>query len=193
LERVGGGMLAKILFYLRNKVIVDKENSLDVKDGSQIKNCKVKIRGKNNRLKIEKNVILRGVNIEMRGIDCSIVIGENSIIGNNIYISAREKNTKIQIGKNCMLSRNIKIMTSDGHDILEEQKRINRAKDIVLEDHVWLSDNVTLLKGSYIGEGSVVAINSTVTKKFREKNVIIAGNPAKVIKQNIQWEKELTF
>ena len=93
-------MLTKILFYLRNRVVVDKENVLDVKDKSKIKKCKIKIRGKNNSLKIEKNVILRGVNIEIRGINCSIVIGENSIIGNNVYISAREKDTKVQIGKN---------------------------------------------------------------------------------------------
>lgn len=186
-------MLSEILFYFRNRVIIDKENFLDIKDTSQIKKCKIKIRGKNNSLRIEKNVILRGVNIEIRGINCSIAIGENSIIGNNVYISAREKDVKVQIGKNCMFSRNIKIMTSDGHDILEGNKRINQAKDIVLEDEVWLSDNATLLKGSYIGKGSVVAINSTVTKEFKEKNVIIAGNPAKIVKQNIQWREELNF
>ena len=186
-------MLEKILFKMRNKINIDKENDIEIFDKNKIKKCKIKIRGKNNSLKIEKNVILRGVNIEIRGSECSIVIGENSIIGNNVYISAREKDVKVQIGKNCMFSRNIKIMTSDGHDILEGNKRINQAKDIVLEDNVWLSDNVTLLKGSYIGEGSVVAINSTVTKEFKEKNIIIAGNPAKMVKQDIHWREKLTF
>jgi acetyltransferase-like isoleucine patch superfamily enzyme len=186
-------LFANIIFRLRNKIVVDKNNTMKIYDKKGLKNCKIKIRGKNNTLKIDKNVILRGVNIEIRGNECCIIIGENSIIGNNVYISAREKNVKVQIGKNCMFSRNIKIMTSDGHDILEENKRINQAKDIVLENEVWLADNVTLLKGSYIGKGSVVATNSTVTKEFKEKNTIIAGNPAKIVKQNIKWREELTF
>ena len=186
-------VLSKLMFEIRNKITVDKENSVEIFDKNKIKNCKIKIRGKNNSLKIERNVILRGVDIEIRGIDCSIVIGEESIIGNNVYISAREKDVKVEIGKNCMFSRNIKVMTSDGHDILEGNERINQAKDIVLENNVWLSDNVTLLKGSYISCGSIVATNSTVTKKFKEKNTIIAGSPAKVIKQNIKWREELTF
>lgn len=47
-------------------------------------------------------------------------------------------------------------MTSDGHDIVSDNMRINPAKSIKLEDKVWIADNVTILKGVNIGSHSVV-------------------------------------
>ncbi len=91
-----------------------------------------------------------------------------------------------------MFSRNVKIMTSDGHDILENSKRINYAKDINIGNHVWLADNTTILKGVTIGDNSIIGINSTVTKSV-PINSIAAGNPAKVVKSSIYWEETLTY
>ncbi len=62
----------------------------------------------------------------------------------------------------------------------------------MIEDKVWLADNVTVLKGVTIGKGSVVAINSTVTKDVVVQS-IVAGNPAKEIKKDISWRKELIY
>lgn len=91
-----------------------------------------------------------------------------------------------------MFSRNVKLMTSDGHDILRDGKRINPAKSIYIGSHVWLADNVTILKGVSIGSGSIVGINSTVTHSFSD-NSAAAGNPARVIADSITWQEELTF
>ncbi|MBD3750809.1 MAG: hypothetical protein IE931_15140 [Sphingobacteriales bacterium] len=53
--------------------------------------------------------------------------------------------------------------------------------------HVWIADNVTVLKGVSIGKSSVIGINSTVTKNVSD-NMIAVGNPAKIVKENINWE-----
>lgn len=91
-----------------------------------------------------------------------------------------------------MFSRNVKIMTSDGHNIVRKNERINQARNIAIGNHVWLADNVTILKGVHIGNDSMVGINSTLTKSI-ETNVIAVGNPAKVIQNNINWEEKLTY
>lgn len=88
-----------------------------------------------------------------------------------------------------MFSRNINILSSDGHKIYQNSNRINFAKSIIIEDNVWLADNVVLLKGTFISEGSIVGTGTVVTKQFKEKNIIIAGNPAIIVKENIKWEK----
>ena len=49
----------------------------------------------------------------------------------------------------------------------------------------------SLLKGSYVNTGSVVGYGSVVTRKFIEKNIIIAGNPARKVKENIFWDPKL--
>lgn len=185
-------LLEKLSFYIRNKINIDKKNKISIKDKVKIRNCKIKIRGEKNSLIIQDNVNLNGVTFEIRGVNCSIEIGKNTVIGEKTYISAKEKDIKIYIGENCMFSRNITIMSSDGHYIYNmEKERINLAQNIVIEDRVWIADNVTILKGSHISSGSVVGINSLVTKKFETKNIIIAGNPAKEIKKEIIWKENL--
>jgi Acetyltransferase (isoleucine patch superfamily) len=53
---------------------------------------------------------------------------------------------------------------------------------IVLEDDVWIGSGSIILKGITIGEGSVVAAGSVVTKDV-SPNVIVGGNPARVLKE----------
>jgi len=182
--------MLNFILKLRNNIVVDKKNIVNISNKSRLRNCKIKIRGRNNVLEIKDGVNLNGVIIEIRGENCKISIDTGTIIGKNTYLSAREKNINIMVGKNCMFSRNIKIMTCDGHNILENKLRINPSKNIEIKDDVWIADNVTLLKGIVVETGSVLGINSTVTKSV-PKNSIVAGNPAKIVKENITWEREL--
>ena len=112
------------------------------------------------------------------------------MIGKGSYLSAKEAKSKLIIGDDCGLSRNVKVMTSDGHPIYQNGIRINPAKVITIENYVWIGDNVTILKGVHIGEGCVIGINSTVVKDIQAKSVAV-GNPAKVVKENIEWKAEL--
>ena len=48
-------------------------------------------------------------------------------------------------------------------------------------------------KGVVIPSNSVVGTNALVTKKFDKENIIIAGTPAKIIKQDIIWDREENF
>lgn len=181
--------IEKILLKIRNKIVVDSGNKLIIREKTKIRNSKIKIRGKNHVLELEDGVNLNGVSIEIRGKNNKIKIGKNTVIGKNTYISAKEENVEVIIGKNCMFSRNIVVMTSDGHSIYCENKRINEAKSIFIDDEVWLADNIIVLKGSKISSGTVVGTGSIVTKEFNEKNIILVGNPAKKIKDNISWNK----
>ncbi len=182
----------KLIHRINNKISIDKENEIIINSKSKVKHNKIIIKGKKNKIIIDEGANLRGVIIDVRGENCYLYIGKNTIIGQESYITVKEQNKKVIIGKNCMFSRNVKIMGSDGHDILSKNERINFAKDIIIGDKVWLADNVTILKGVEIGNGSVVAINSTVTKKVNEKT-IVAGNPAKEIKKEITWSTELNY
>jgi len=142
------------------------------------------VEGENNKLFIEDGTTVRYTQMEILGDNCIIEIGKNSIIGRDCYLSAKS-GRKLLIGNKCMFSRNVKIMTSDGHPVYKNTKIINFSKDTVVKDHVWLADNVTILKGVTIEENSIVGINATVTKNIAP-GVIVAGNPAKVVKEGIK-------
>lgn len=175
---------------LRNKIRIAKGTSLDIAKNAKIVNCSVVVRGESNRLVIADKAILRNTIVEIMGNNCTIEIGEKSMIGDNCYLSAKEDGISLVIKDNCGLSRNVKVMTSDGHPIFQDNIRINPAKNIRIDKHTWIGDNVTILKGVTIGSGCVIGINSTVVKDIPSRTVAV-GNPAKVIKENIEWKAEL--
>ena len=82
--------------------------------------------------------------------------------------------------------------TTDWHSIIdiESGERINPARDIKIEDSVWIGEDVIVQKGVVIGCGSVVGAKAVVTKSL-PKNTLSVGIPAKVIKENIRWQREL--
>ncbi len=176
---------------IRNKIKIDFSSTIALGNNIKIVGTSVTIKGKNNSLVIEDNSVIRNSVIEIIGNDCTISIGKNCMIGDNCYLVTKEEGVKLCIGNNCGLSRNIKIMTSDGHPIYQNDVRINRAADVILQDDIWVADNATILKGVTIEKGSVVGINAVVTKSA-PANSILAGNPAKVVKEDITWkDKEI--
>ncbi|MEZ9699177.1 acyltransferase [Vibrio sp. 10N.261.46.E12] len=177
---------------LRNKVKVESNNTLSIAKSSRIRQCNISIKGFGNKLLIDDNVNIRRSHIEIDGNNCLIHIKGNSTIGQNCYLSAREKNINLVVGEDCMFSRNVKIMTSDGHNIIKEGKRINFAKSINIGSHVWLADNVTLLKGVTVGDNSIVGINSTLTKSSPSGS-ITAGNPARIVQKDVTWQHEIDY
>lgn len=175
---------------LRNKIKLRGRNNIikvDDKSSLNMSGSSIYLKGDNNSLHIMKNVRIKNSNIEIIGDNCSITIGNGCMIGYNSYLSAKEVDIHIAIGDDCGFSRNVKLMTSDGHYIYEDGKRINHPKSIHIHNKVWIADNVTILKGVEIGSNSIVGINSLVTKNI-PNNAIAAGNPAIIRKENITWE-----
>jgi len=58
---------------------------------------------------------------------------------------------------------------------------------IVVEDHVWIGCRAVILKGVTVGTGSIIANNAVVTKDVPPRTMV-AGNPARVIKEDVIWE-----
>lgn len=115
------------------------------------------------------------------------------IIGKNFVITAESSiicYKKIAIGDDCLISWENLIMDTDFHNIKDNNGNIlNENKEIIVGNNVWIGCRNTILKGSKISNNSVVAANSVISNVFFEENVIIGGNPSKILKENIIWEK----
>ena len=118
-----------------------------------------------------------------------IEIGENTFIGPS-HIACTEDGNSIVIGKNCMFSSNINIRTGDSHSILDaEGNRINHGQSVAIGDHVWIGEGAKIMKGVQIQKDTIVASGAIVTHSF-PSNVILAGNPAKCIKEGVNWNEK---
>jgi acetyltransferase-like isoleucine patch superfamily enzyme len=113
-----------------------------------------------------------------------INIDSNSYISHEVKINARNL---IWIGKNVLIGYQTMIMDYDGHTIICDNKK-NKSPQIVIKDNVWIGCKVTILKGVTIGEGSIIGANSCVVSDV-PPNTMVAGNPAKIIKSNVSWER----
>lgn len=78
-------------------------------------------------------------------------------------------------------------MDTDFHKVVDENKSVNKRKNIVLDEHVWIGCRVTILGGTQIPENSVVAAGSVLTKAFSEKGLLLGANN-KVLKTDIFWK-----
>lgn len=121
-----------------------------------------------------------------------VKIGAGSTF-NNIFLFAG-KNSKIIIGEDCMFSWNCSLLNHDFHTILDKNtgEILNsKVNEIHIGKHTWVGYGATFFKNVKIMENSIVGMNSfVINSKFDEPNVIIAGSPAKVIKHNINWDRD---
>ncbi|WP_195539305.1 acyltransferase [Eubacterium maltosivorans] len=96
----------------------------------------------------------------------------------------------IKMGHDVMIGRNVIIYDSDFHSIIDErQKPINFSKSVTIEDHVWLTNNIMVLKGVTIGKDSLISA-MTLVRKDVPSHSLVAGIPGKIIKDNIKWSRE---
>ena len=135
--------------------------------------------------------------------NCSFSIGPNGSCSvgdytllNGALVMAEER---IEIGSFCLVSWNVGIADSDFHPLDPAQRRQDvmalapfaegrpqrpklKTRPVKICDNVWIGMNAIILKGVTIGENSVVAAGAVVTKDV-PPNVVVAGNPAVVVKQ----------
>jgi acetyltransferase-like isoleucine patch superfamily enzyme len=121
-------------------------------------------------------------------------VGQACRVGNlRVYA---DDGAQCSIGDGCLFSIGISIRACDGHSILDYKtsKIINRPKRTVsIGDHCWLGENVLMNKNASIPDDTIVGIGSVVTKEFTEPHTAIAGNPARVVKTGITWDKREIF
>lgn len=96
----------------------------------------------------------------------------------------------IEIGDDVLLGWNVNIRDIDGHSIISgDGERKESKKKIYIGNHVWLCAHTHILKGVSIPDDCVVGYGSIVTRKFEHSNTVIAGYPAKVLQENVNWIK----
>ncbi|MDE6182038.1 MAG: sugar O-acetyltransferase [Eubacteriales bacterium] len=112
--------------------------------------------------------------------------GFNIYVGENFYANfncVMLDVAEIRIGKNCMLAPNVSLYTATHPlDPTERTTGLEYGKSITIGDNCWLGGNSIILPGVKLGNNVVVGAGAVVTKSFGD-NVVLGGNPAKIIKK----------
>lgn len=183
------------LFILKMKCVFVK-GELVIGKGVRVKRLPLIFISRNASILIGNNVTLnsdnKGYHLNMHSrvklmadrAGAVIEIGDNS----RIHGSCIHALKKVIIGKNCLIAANCQIIDGNGHDISFEnpENRINTigdAREVIIEDNVWIGANAIILPGVRIGKGSIVSASSVVVKDVPPL-CLVGGNPAIIIKKH---------
>jgi acetyltransferase-like isoleucine patch superfamily enzyme len=109
--------------------------------------------------------------------------GDEIRVGRNVFVNQNctfYDLGGLDIADDVMIGPNVSIITA-GHPLEPSQRRSTIGKPIAIEKNVWIAAGATIIGGVTVGENSVVAAGSVVTKDV-PPNTLVGGNPARVIR-----------
>jgi len=177
-----------VLFGGKNSTLIIHSNPIP-----KFKNTTIHLNNDNNFFEIQSSkYTIQYCWIYSSSKNGKLSIGKNLYLAGGQIVLGQEANAIMNIGDDCLFSSGIIIRTSDSHTLidLETKAPINPPKNVTIENHVWLSEGVKVLKGSYISEGSTVAAGAIITKEFMQKNVVLGGMPAQILRENTSWDRQ---
>lgn len=168
------------------------DNHVFIGCGAVLRNVIFRIRGNGHRIHLGSEVMVaRAAVFWMEGECGTLEIGDLTTI-EEAHLAVTENGRSIKLGHDCMLAYGIEVRTGDSHSVLDAAtaRRINPPADVVIGDHVWIAAHVLILKGCSIGKHSIIGTGAVVTKADGLQGVIYAGNPARIIKNGITWDRK---
>lgn len=123
------------------------------------------------------------------GYNCLVLIGNGVTCTSPCEIFTAE-GSKVIIGDDCMIASSNEIRAEDSHAIydVETGNRLNKSRDILIGEHVWIANRACVLSGSVINYGCTVAHSAVVKGRFKN-NCILSGIPARCAKRDAIWER----
>lgn len=207
-----GPVRSRLYFLTKLKITGCKKNAVIVEGGVNVHHsARIRFNGEGNKLRFGRNVNVKDVRVTFSGNNAELTIGDDCMLNGSFVlesdcsisigrgtkfnsrgsrINCGEPKTHVRIGDGCLLS-DVKMRTSDQHSIIDMDLglRTNPAKDIHIENRVWIAEDVYIYKGGKVGAGSIVGARATVTGKL-PANSLCLGTPAKAVRSGVTWQDE---
>jgi acetyltransferase-like isoleucine patch superfamily enzyme len=136
------------------------------------------------RLDVHGNVRIGRGNRWDIGTGAQVSVGPETYFSADVLLVAT---TNVEVGSNCAIGWGTQILDDDFHLLRVAGHDRPRRGAVRLGDHVWVGSRVTLLRGTHVAAGSVIASNSVLRGDFPEPGSLIAGNPARVVRSGVEW------
>lgn len=171
------------------------DNQLIIGNNCIVNNSSFFIHGNHNRIYIGSLCRFMETKVHIEGQKNTVRIGDGCTFhGRTPYPITlfSDEGSSITINDDAMLAHGIRIRSTDSHCIYDYNgKRLNSPEPVEIGKHCWIGLDVVLLKGAQIPNNCVVAARAVCTTKYVDEHCILAGVPAKVVKKDINWERDL--
>lgn len=175
----------------KGKIDIERKKFASIKIGFGGAGCFDKkyqrtILGIDGKIKFKDSAYIGSGTRIIVGNDASLEIGSNFTVTSCSSIIVMNK---VVFGNNVLMSWEVLLLDTDFHHIIQiDSNKINmNKKPIIIGNHVWIGCRATILKGSIIDDDSVIGAGSVVSDIFDRKNILIAGVPARIMRNQISW------
>lgn len=120
---------------------------------------------------------------------CEYLRKQGMEVGANTITSSQLKTSEpylVKIGNNVTISHDVDLVTHDNSVCKIFGKDHDLYGEITIGDNCFIGAHCTILYGVSVADNVIIGTGSVVTKTISESNVVVAGNPAKVIGK---WEE----
>lgn len=170
-------------------------NTIEIADTRSPQTLFVSIHGHDNRIVIGRQSLLTGLRVDIgaQRWACSgarLTIGEVFSIGSRGRFILPNSGNVVEIGDRCMFSKSVVVRGGEyPHLIFDKESGdyLDISDGIFIGDHAWIGEEAYITKGVTVPRECIVGARSVVTRRFELENAVIAGNPAKVVKEGVQW------
>ena len=181
-------------------IFIEGDNNTITLGNVRLKDVLVFICGNGSAVNISDNCVINNAEFGIEGNGSEIKIEKDVQIGGFAWLNGRTNRTdmvgmyamagkKITADSGSRISDGVIVRNSDSHTIKEKGGNIiNPPRDVFIGKNVWICSGALLLKGSRVGNGSIVGARAVTSKDFSQtENALIAGIPAKIIKEDVYW------
>lgn len=171
-------------------IVVTGDGNHVVLGSSSVRESGFALFGDGNRVLIGGVGAYQSLSVVCEDSGNEVLIGDGTEVSGLTELIAME-GTRIIVGDGCLFSGRVRARTGDSHSVIDlEGQRINPSEDIVIGNHVWVGQDVTVLKGVTVADSCILGAAAVVTRKFDRPNCVIAGNPAAIVREGIDWRTE---
>lgn len=97
-------------------------------------------------------------------------------------------NKRINFGNRVLIGWNCTFNDFDGHTIIHNDMPLVNRGDIKIGNHVWICSDCLIMKNAVVADECVVSARTVLAKEIPVSHSLIAGMPARIVKNNIVWE-----
>jgi acetyltransferase-like isoleucine patch superfamily enzyme len=160
-----------------------------IEAGARLWDVTLRLIGENHTCVIGAGVRLRGGHFLLEDRGGRLEIGADTTMFSPMVVVS--EGGTIRVGRDCLAAYGLDLRNSDGHSVLDAatRQRVNPPADTTIGDHVWLGNNCQVMKGVTVGAHSIGAARAVITKDV-PPHTLVAGVPARVIREGVDWDPQ---
>jgi len=169
-------------------------NRVEIAGVGETFSLRLEIRGNDNLVRIGANAAIRGLTVfigsHMPAHQTVLQIGRNFSISRGGVFYLFNSGNHLSFGDDCLLSYNTIVRCGEVPHLIFDRNTgayLDVTEPVIIGNHVWIGEDVLITKRAGLADDTIVAARAVVTKRFEESHVAVGGNPARVLRRDLEW------